>query len=125
MKYCYPKAVETLPGLIDYLPDPFGKDQRLPERDFFWKVMYALFPSETDSYIAEVEAERKKNPNLQDKQQPVEISEEFVDELLKHDYHSKKKGRGTSSIFLNKVGKGKNYKKNDGQQMHQQYEDAN
>ena len=86
--------------------------------------MYALFPQETDAYIAEVELERKKNPNLQDRQQNVDISEEFIDELLKHDYRSKKKGRGTSSIFLNKVGKGKTYKKNGGQQMHQQYEDA-
>ena len=66
VKECYPKAVATLPGLIDYLPDPWGKDQRLPERDFFWKVMYAMYPKETDAYIAEVESERKKRPNLQD-----------------------------------------------------------
>jgi hypothetical protein len=110
VKECYPKAVETLPGLIDYLPDPWGKDKRLPERDFFWKVMYALFPKETDLYISEVEGDRKKRPNLQDQQQGVDISEDFMRELLKHEYQSKKKGRGSSSIFLNKVGKGKHYK---------------
>ena len=26
VKECYPKAIETLPGLRDYLPEPYGKD---------------------------------------------------------------------------------------------------
>ena len=51
VKECYHKAIEQLPGLEDYLPDPWGKDKRLPEREFFWRVMYALYPGETDKYI--------------------------------------------------------------------------
>ena len=49
------------------------------------------------------------------------ISDDFMDELLKYEYQSKKKGRGASSILLNKVGKGKKYQKksaqNDGGSM--------
>ena len=47
-KICYPKAIEALPELKDYLPDPWGKENRLPEREFFWRVMYAKFPLETE-----------------------------------------------------------------------------
>ena len=53
----------------------------------------------------------------------MNIKDEFIDKLLKYDYVSKKRGRGLSSVLMNKVGKGKTYKKNDGQ--HQQYEDPN
>ena len=38
-----------------------------------------------------------------------------MNELLIHEYTSKKKGRGTSSIFLNKVGKGRTYKQRNNQ----------
>ena len=43
VKNCYHEAVESLPGLLDYLPDPHGKEQKLPERDFFLAVMYTLY----------------------------------------------------------------------------------
>ena len=59
------------------------------------------------------------------------IKDEFIDELLKYEYQSKKKGRGMSSILISKIGKGQPYKKrkNDGggeqnmndQQAYQQY----
>ena len=46
VKECYPKAVATLPGLIDYLPDPWGKDKNDPtantinDDDFGKKTMF-------------------------------------------------------------------------------------
>ena len=40
----------------------------------------------------------------------MNIKDDFIDELLKYDYVSKKKGRGISSILMNKVGKGRVYK---------------
>ena len=43
------------------MPSPYGKEQRLPERDFFWKVLYALNPGVVDQFIAEVEESRKPN----------------------------------------------------------------
>ena len=73
--------------------------------------MYAKFPQETEKYIAEVEESKKSKTNLQDQQFELNIKEEFIDELLKYDYSSKKRGRGISSILMNKVGKGKVYKK--------------
>ena len=39
------------------------------------------------------------------------INEAFFDELLKYDYKSKKRGRGMTSVLMEKVGKGKAYKK--------------
>ena len=64
IKECYPNAIKNLPGLVNYLPDPWGKDKRLPEREFFWRVMYAVYPQETDKYISDVEADRRSKTNL-------------------------------------------------------------
>ena len=41
----------------------------------------------------------------------MHIKEEFIDELLKYDYQSKKKGRGMSRLLISKIGKGQPYKK--------------
>ena len=112
VKECYPKAIDALPELKHYLPDPWGKEKKLPEREFFWRVMYAKYPQETEQYIRDVEDSKRSKTNLQDKQWNVNIKEEFIDELLKYDYASKKKGRGISSILMNKVGKGKVYRMN-------------
>ena len=60
VKECYPKAIKNLPNLAIHLPDPWGRDNRLPERDFFWKTMFALYPTETEQYIRDVEADRRK-----------------------------------------------------------------
>ena len=72
--------------------------------------MYALYPQETEKYIFDVEDSRRSKTNLQDKQWNMNIKDDFIDELLKYDYVSKKKGRGISSILMNKVGKGRVYR---------------
>ena len=84
--------------------------------------MYALYPVVTEQYISDVEDSRKQKTNLQDKQWNMDIKDEFIDELLKYDYVSKKKGRGISSILMNKVEKRKVYKENP-RAYHQQEED--
>ena len=67
VKRCYQDAMEALPDLKDYLPDPHGKEQRLPERDFFWKVMYSLHPETVENFIAQCEDQRRpKKVNLQE-----------------------------------------------------------
>ena len=67
VKECYPKAIKNLPNLALHLPEPWGKDRRLPEREFFWRTMYALYPDETDQYIRDVASQRRKSAdNLQD-----------------------------------------------------------
>ena len=44
VKNCYSTVIQNCPEALEYLPDPFGKEQKLPEREFFWQVMYALMP---------------------------------------------------------------------------------
>ena len=44
VKNCYANVIESCPEALEYLPDPHGKEQKLPEREFFWQVVYSLFP---------------------------------------------------------------------------------
>ena len=55
------------PGLKDYLPDVQGNDKRLPERDFFWKVLYCLYPENVDDMIKQASDHRQpQTMNLQE-----------------------------------------------------------
>ena len=47
-----------LSGVSNYLPDPVGKEERLPERDFFWKIVYSLHPKFVDDLIKKAVKER-------------------------------------------------------------------
>ena len=102
VKACYTTVTTSTPEMLDYLPTLTGKDQRLPERDFFWTVMYSVIHDQVEQYIAHVDAERKQKPNLQDKKVNMVVSEEYMNELLKFDFQSTKKGRGISSILIQK-----------------------
>ena len=55
VKRCYHNVIECCPDVLDYLPDPHGAEQKLPERDFFWKVVYTLYYKETEEFIARTE----------------------------------------------------------------------
>lgn len=60
VKYIYPQVVAQLPEIAQYLPDPIGKDsKRLPERDFFYKVVNSLRPDIVDSAIQQAAELRK------------------------------------------------------------------
>ena len=65
-------------------------------------TVYTLYRKETDEFIKNIEEQRKNQTNLQDKQVGLAISEEYLNELLKYDFQSSKKGRGKSSILLRK-----------------------
>ena len=43
VKQCYEVVVINCPNVLEYLPSPTGKEQRLPERDFFWTIVYSLY----------------------------------------------------------------------------------
>ena len=76
-------------GVADYLPN-WEKDQ-LPEREFFWRVLYGLYPDRVESMIQEAAAARMpKQANLQDQQWRLLLKPEIIDELLKYDYVSSK-----------------------------------
>ena len=67
VKHVYDEAIK-LPNVKDYLPEPTGKgENRLPERDFFWKVLYSLHPDWVDSLIQQASKKKKsKEENLQE-----------------------------------------------------------
>ena len=73
----------------EHLPD-YERDQ-LPEREFFWKILYGLYPDRVESMISEAAAHRMpKQANLQDQQWRLLLKPEIIDELLKYDYVSSK-----------------------------------
>ena len=77
----------STPKILDYLPSlSTGKDPKLPERDFFWTVMYTVIHDQVEQYIAHVDSERKQKPNLQDMKMNMVVSEEYMNELLKYDF---------------------------------------
>ena len=81
-----------LSGVAEYLPDPTGKDeQRLPEKDFFFKVLYSLHPKQVEEWIKLASKERQtKGQNLQEQQWTLQVSQEWIDQLLLHDFESSK-----------------------------------
>ena len=44
VKQCYHAVTANCPEVLEYLPDLDGKEQRLPERDYFWATMWTLMP---------------------------------------------------------------------------------
>ena len=53
MKIIYPQVIDTLPELKLYLPEPQGSDEslRYPDRDYFYRVMYALYPDTVEDLL--------------------------------------------------------------------------
>jgi DNA-dependent RNA polymerase auxiliary subunit epsilon len=93
VKVIYHQALRMHPDLKDYLPDPTGnkENERLPERDFFYKVFYKLHPETVDSLILQATEERKpKEDALSDRAWHVRISDNWMDELLRYEYKSSK-----------------------------------
>ena len=92
--------VEGQPHVLEYLPDLVGKKKYYPEREFFWTVVYSTCHDLVEKYIKSVYAKRLEEANLQDKQTTLVIADEYMDELLKYEYESKKKGRNPSSLLI-------------------------
>ena len=95
-----------MPEIGEYLPDLIGKnDKRMPERDFFYKVVNARRPDIVDSAIEQALALRKpKGQQLQEQQWAMTVKDEWIDQLLLHDYSSTKKGYGLSSLLMQRGG---------------------
>ena len=68
--------------------------------------MFSLHHDNTVAYIKEVEEERKKKEHHLNKQVKLAIDESFIDELLKHDFVSSKKGKRLGNILLEKKFRG-------------------
>ena len=48
---------------------------------------------------------KEKETNLQDRKSKLAISDDFLNELLKYDFTSSKKGRGFSSLLIERQSK--------------------
>ena len=81
-----------VPDFLQYLPDLEGKNEdRYPERDFFYRVLNALYPQIVDTLVNEAAAVRMpKSQNLAEAQWKVSITEEWMDRLLLYDFNSSK-----------------------------------
>ena len=51
VKRCYHTVIENCPDIGLYLPTPSKGEQRLPEREYFWTVVYTLYHDATTEYI--------------------------------------------------------------------------
>ena len=92
VKDIYPQATKLHPELLDYLPDPTGKKkERLPERVFFYRVFYKLFPETVEQLVKDAAIHRTHGKkNLQDQQWGMKVKPEWMDELLKYEFVSSK-----------------------------------
>jgi len=85
VKIIYPQVINTLPELRHYLPDPQGSDEslRYPDRDYFYRVMYALYPDTVEELLKQASAAKKvPDKNLQEEQWTMAITQEWMDQLL-------------------------------------------
>lgn len=82
VKIIYPQVIDQLKGLRDYLPDIKCSDgqQRFPEREFFYKVLYALYPETVEDLLKQAAAARKgPEKTLQEEAWTMAIKPEWID----------------------------------------------
>ena len=60
VKQCYYKIVSDCPAVLEYLPDPYGAKQQLPDNNFFWTVLFSIARESTLQFIENVYIERRK-----------------------------------------------------------------
>ena len=51
IKVVYHSITQQCPDILDYLPDPYGKNNTLPDNSFFWTLLYSLYHDTTVNYI--------------------------------------------------------------------------
>ena len=89
VKTIHPQMLKMHPDLAQYLPDVQGNDLRLPERDFFYRVAYALHPDTVEELVTQAaDARKPKAEDLQEQQWTMKVKDEWMDRLLQYDYVS-------------------------------------
>ena len=91
------------PLLKKYLPNKEQLSGRLPEREFFFGVMCTLRRQYMSDVIEEAQKKRFKISDDDPKKQGIVLSETWLEELMKHPYHSSKV---VVFIFVEKPGTG-------------------
>jgi hypothetical protein len=89
VKNLYPDAMKD-PVLSKYLPSKEQVSNKLPERDFFFGVLCTLRRQYMTDIIEEANKKRFKVEDDDPKRQGIAISDAWMEELLRHPYHSSK-----------------------------------
>ena len=89
MKNLYDDAMGD-PVLAKYLPSKEQLSGKLPEREFFFGVLCTLKQDYIKEIIAEASKKRFKPEEDETKKQAILISDKWMEELMKHPYHSSK-----------------------------------
>ena len=62
--------------------------------------MWTLIPEDVEIFIMQVEKERRPKENLRNTKFNMLVDESYLNELLKYDFTSTKRGKGYSSLFV-------------------------
>jgi hypothetical protein len=89
VKNLYSDAIKD-PALAKYLPDPSQLSGKLPERDFFFGILCTLKNQYMKDIITDAHKKRFKADEDEPKKKAIAISDAWLEELLKHPYHSRK-----------------------------------
>lgn len=89
VKSLYPDAMKD-PVLSRYLPNPDQLSGKLPERDFFFGILCTLKQQYMKDVIADANNKRFKADKDDDKKAAIALSDSWLQELMKHPYHSRK-----------------------------------
>jgi hypothetical protein len=76
--------------LSKYLPTKEQVSNKLPEREFFFGVLCTLRRQYMTDIISEAQKKRFKVSDEDPKKQGILISDTWMEELMKHPYHSSK-----------------------------------
>jgi hypothetical protein len=89
VKALYDDAMNE-PTLKKYLPSRQQLSGKLPERDFFFGVLCTLKQQYMRDIIDEASKKRFKIEDADDSKKGILISDKWMEELMKHPYHSSK-----------------------------------
>jgi hypothetical protein len=89
VKNLYEDAMKD-PLLAQYLPSKEQLSGKLPERDFFFGVLCTLRQQYMRDIIEDSQKHRFKIPEGDQQKQGILVSEAWMQELMKHPYHSSK-----------------------------------
>ena len=78
------------PVLAKYLSSKEQLSGKLPEREFFFGILCTLKQDYMKEIIAEASKKRFKPEEGDTKKQVILISDKWMEELMKHPYHSSK-----------------------------------
>ena len=89
VKNLYKDAMKD-PLLSKYLPNPDQLSGKMPERDFFFGILCTLRNQYIKDIIEEAHKKRFKADQDETKKEAIRLSDAWLEELLKHPYHSRK-----------------------------------